>query len=320
MFDKLIHADWSTNPNKKWMAIASKTEHGWSVAAPRRVPADADLNWLFDRTSQKQATLAGFDFPIGLPQAFAEMTGFPNFLQALSEFGNGAWKNFFSVCDLREEIEMRRPFFPAKNRTGVRHADLLGALGLERMDELRRQCERQTAGRRAACPIFWTLGANQVGKAAIDGWINVVRPALDRGAQLWPFHGRLNEISKSKRLVVCETYPQEAYAHIGVGFKRMQSKRVQADRICAGRSILDWARKHGVHLSDEARAEIEQGFGNTTNGEDKFDAVAGLLSIIEVADNRRAEGAPSKGDVWEGWILGQSSSTGPGVEIDLSQT
>jgi hypothetical protein len=42
---------------------------------------------------------------------------------------------------------------------------------------------------------YWTLGGNQVGKAAIDGWQNVVRPALALGASLWPFDGSLENLS-----------------------------------------------------------------------------------------------------------------------------
>jgi hypothetical protein len=52
---------------------------------------------------------------------------------------------------------------------------------------------------------------------------------------------------------------------------------------------------------------IRTGFGEREDGEDAFDAIAGLCGMIEVCDGRRAE-APDA--LWssrprEGWILGQ---------------
>ena len=40
-----------------------------------------------------------------------------------------------------------------------------------------RQCERGGTGYREGCCLFWTLGANQAGKAAIIGWRDVLAPA-----------------------------------------------------------------------------------------------------------------------------------------------
>jgi hypothetical protein len=59
---------------------------------------------------------------------------------------------------------------------------------------------------------FLDAWGNQVGKAAIDGWQNVIRPALALGGRLWPFEGALHELSKSTRCVFCETYSREAMA------------------------------------------------------------------------------------------------------------
>src|SRR5215475_10383341 len=73
MFERLIHADWSTHDEKKWMMIAERTVGGWQVAAPRLAPAGPELigRWLFNNST----VLAGFDFPIGVPAAFGKKTG-----------------------------------------------------------------------------------------------------------------------------------------------------------------------------------------------------------------------------------------------------
>ena len=153
-----------------------------------------------------RTVLAGFDFPIGVPIEFGRRTGFKDFPAALGEFGRGEWKEFFVVANTPKEISLRRPVYPQTSRGGHKRAYLFDALGVEGINQLLRECERKTdSGRRAACSIFWTLGGNQVGKAAIDGWQAVIRPAMYRNARLWPFHGRLDELSKSPGCVLCET-------------------------------------------------------------------------------------------------------------------
>ena len=146
------------------------------------------------------------------------------------------------------------------------------------------------------------LGGNQVGKAAIDGWKSVIQPALRRGAHLLPFDGRLDELSQLSGCVLCETYPQEAYAHVGVKLRQGGGKRIQKDRQDAGASMMCWAEKYGVQLADDARTKLREGFGSSESGEDPFDACVGLFSMIEVVDGRRPEGEAPDGDAttWEG--------------------
>jgi hypothetical protein len=307
MFERLIHADWSAHNKKKWMTSAERAPQGWQVAAPRLVPCAPEFFdcWLFSG----RRVLTGFDFPIGVPTAFGKRTGFRNFPEALVEFGGGEWKEFFCVADRPDDISLRRPFYPETYPRGRKQAHLLGALDVRTMDELRRECEQKTPSRRAACSIFWTLGGNQVGKAAIDGWKSVIQPALRRGARLWPFHGRLDELSKWPGCVLCETYPQEAYSHVDVRFCPGGSKRIQKDRQKACAQVIPWAESHDVSFSDDARKTLLDGFGPAASGEDPFDALIGLLSMIEVVDGRRDEGRASSADgiTWEGWILGQRS-------------
>jgi hypothetical protein len=305
LYDKLIHADWSSNPKKKSMAVAESSSGVWQVAAPRLVPTAMEFmnHCLFGN----QTVLAGFDFPIGLPIAFGKRTGFTNFPEALAKFGTGDWKEFFNVADRPSEISIRRPFYPRKQKKGSKQIHLFDAHNVENMDALCRVCERKTLeGRRAACSLFRTLGGNQVGKAAVDGWQSIIQPARLRGARLWPFDGSLNELSSSPGCVLCETYPQEAYGHVNVRF-RLGSKKRQADRRSAGVTLLSWAKQHNVMLSTEARGALLDGFGPSKAGEDPFDAFIGLCSMIQVVDGRRGEGSASgfDGMSWEGWILGQ---------------
>jgi hypothetical protein len=65
-----------------------------------------------------------------------------------------------------------------------------------------------------------------------------------------------------------------------------------------------------VSFTDDAQNRLLGGFGPSDSGEDPFDALVGLLSMIEVVDQRRNEGSASGADgiAWEGWILGQCST------------
>jgi hypothetical protein len=271
MFDALLHANWSCNDKKRWIATAELGTTSWKVYVPKPAPGRVELVELIEGSGRR--VLAGFDFPIGLPVAFGRQIGFDGFLKALSEFGRGDWTDFFSVADTPLEIALRRPFYPNTSRRGHKQAHMFGPLGISAIDELRRECERKTVIRPAACPIFWTLGGNQVGKAAIDGWQHVVRPALDRGTRLWPFHGRLEELSQKAGSVLCETYPREAYGHLGVVFGPRQSKRRQEDRQVAAEPITRWAAEHHLEFTADAKQELLGGFGSNESGEDPFDAL-----------------------------------------------
>jgi hypothetical protein len=95
----------------------------------------------------------------------AGVTAFKSFLLGL---GSGTWADFRTVARMPSEISIHRPFYPFAPGQ-KRQAQLLSGLGLNRIDDLRRECEKKQASRRAVCPLFWTLGANQVGKGAIVG-------------------------------------------------------------------------------------------------------------------------------------------------------
>ena len=160
MFDRLVHADWSCDPLKKWMASAERASKAWRVDAPQLAPQGADLADLVRNWSRGDCTLLfGFDFPIGLPVAFGKQTGFRDFRDALSNFGEGQWKNFFKVAENRNEMSLTRPFYPQRAQRGRRQTDLFTPLGVTAIVELLRRCERKTPQRRAAARFFGRLEA-----------------------------------------------------------------------------------------------------------------------------------------------------------------
>ena len=315
-YGRLFHADWSVSPNKRWMATADWVD-GWRITAVEPVGSlQPFLDALLD-DAKARSVLAGFDFPIGVPERYGKATGLCGFLELLQVMGSGRWQQFGTIAREPNEISLERPFYPAGAQAGLKQLDLLRAHDAASLDDIRRQCERATRDRRAACPLFWTLGGNQVGRGALSGWQELVGPAIRRGASVWPFDGDLAELSMRPGLVIAETYPAEAYGHIGVSFGARQSKTDQGDRKSQAAAILAWANASGVALDAKVEALVKDGFGNGRDGEDRFDALIGLAGMIEVASGRRQPGG-QVGDVWEGWILGQGG--GPTAPVQPSRS
>jgi Protein of unknown function (DUF429) len=306
-FRSVFHADWSTATKKRWVAKVARTDTGWHVTLPRPVlNTPAFVDELFTTPGP---VLAGFDFPIGLPAAYGRLTGLANFSAALELFGRGEWAEFFVVAETPQEISRTRPFYPRRSTAAAKQVHLLHGLGIDSIDILHRKCELATPARRAACPLFWTLGGNQVGKAAISGWQEVIAPARRRGASLWPFDGSLSDLATRGPVVLAETYPAEAYTHVGVSFQASMSKRCRDDRRAAMVGLVEGARERGFTFSEKLITQVKDGFGARSNGEDAFDALIGALGMIEVIENRRIERPFVHNDVdtWEGWILGQTA-------------
>jgi hypothetical protein len=276
----------------------------------RRAPLSRAA-WMTDRLlheAKARPVLAGFDFPIGVPAHWANKSGIRSFSSLLPVLGSGEWARFFDVAEQAADISTFRPFYPRVSSASAKQAHLLQAMQADSIDQLRRQCERATADRRAACALFWTLGGNQVGKAALSGWREVVIPAVRQGAHLWPFDGDKADRG-STGLTIAETYPAEAYKHVGVIFRPGMSKRRQSDRATFATAVEAWATTHGVVLDPTLAHSLRDGFGASAEGEDRFDALLGLCGMIEVVDGRRPHGAPTDPRVrgFEGWIFGQSA-------------
>jgi hypothetical protein len=166
----IVHCDWSTEASKRWLAGARLSSSGcYEVTASIPVGSTDSLFTRLREKAPSGAILAGFDFPIGVPRAFAEKAGFGRFPDMLLRLGTAPWADFYNPAERPHEISPTRPFYP-KTPGGSKKQHLIDGLGLRSSEELLRQCDRRTAKRGNACEIFWTLGANQVGRAAIQGW------------------------------------------------------------------------------------------------------------------------------------------------------
>lgn len=309
----VAHADWGSDPKKRWLCVAELEDGGaYRIRSPEPV---GDAQTLLRRLKERAGegpVVAGFDFPIGVPSAWAERAGVNGFLDLLPKLGEGRWADFYTAASSAEDISLTRPFYPMRPG-GTKQRHLTEALGVEDMTELLRMCDHATETRGAACPIFWTLGGKQVGKAALLGWREVLVPALNDPAvdiSVWPFDGDLAELTSGGDVVVAETYPAEACVHIGIKPPgRGWSKRRQEGRAAQQGAILDWAQRRPAHLTDELSAQVVDGFGPSKDAEDPFDALLGLLSMVEVVLGYRGAGAPDRDEVRtvEGWILGQEA-------------
>jgi hypothetical protein len=310
----VAHADWSANPPGRQIAVARRRGERYAAAAPHPVgDLDTLVATLLAEAGPDGTALLGVDFPIGLPRAYADAAGIGDFPAALLRFGRGRWRDFYKPASRKRDLSLHRPFYPLKSgaRGSVRRADLPEALGLDGYDALHRRCDRGHPDRAAAAAIFWLVGANQVGKAAIVGWRDVLAPALrgSRPVWLWPFEGRLAALLERPGLVVAETYPGEIYGHLGlaIGGPR-RAKTRQSDRAFDALKLTAAAARLDTDLADGLAAAIADGFGAGAPGGDRFDATVGLIGMINVLRGQRAPGDPRDHArrAVEGWILGQS--------------
>jgi hypothetical protein len=308
----VVQADWGSIPDKRYMALAVLERDRYLARSAEPV---GDPGTLLERVremaGEQGVLLVGFDFPIGLPAAYAHHAQVGEFLAVLPELGKGDWAEFYKLAEQPADIGLRRPFYPYRpGGTSMQH--LLDGLGLESKGDLLRRCERAYPGRNVASPLFWTLGAKQVGRAAIIGWREVLTPALSSASPvaIWPFHGRLGSLVAPGRTVAVETYPAEFYRHLGIDLGQ-GGKRSQAARRAAARTLLRWADGAGVDVTPASRNDIEDGFGEHGDGEEPFDATVGLFGMLNVVMGRRAPGEPEDERTRniEGWMLGQAAGS-----------
>lgn len=289
---------------KRWMTVATRAAGGWRLAAPEKV---GDPATLLARLAQRAggAVALGVDLPLGLPAGYAARhapaASFSAFLRDLAHR-----PDFFRVCDTLAEVSPGRPFYPRVGRAGMTRASHLAALGIP---SLGRACDAATGARPAGAPLFWTLGANQAGKAALSAWREMLIPALlsPEPPRLWPFEGGFRELLAQGGVVLAETYPAEAMTQLGV--RRAGSKRRQADRIAMAPPIAAAMHTLRVRPTRAAASALAEGFGADAAGEDRFDSVLGALCVIAVATGARPDHIPADPAIrrWEGWVLGQEA-------------
>ncbi|WP_428491823.1 hypothetical protein [Rhodopila sp.] len=324
MLSLAAHADWSIDPRKRWLTIARRGTTGWHLTAPRLVGEVATLRTRLVREAAGGAVALGADLPIGLPRAYAAIRPEADFLQFLRRLGG--LPGFFTVCARLDEIGPDRPFYPARGVAGMTRLSHALALGLADASALSRDCDRATAERPAGAPLFWTLGANQSGKAAIAAWQSLILPALLHGTpanrvglRLWPFEGAFRSLLAPGSVALAETYPAEALRHLGIRLRG--SKRRQADRRASAAALMAAADRQAAVPDNAMRRAMLDGFGADAAGEDRFDSVVGVLCVLNVLAGRRPDTAPADPWIqrWEGWVLGQTAlPVKPGASPTMS--
>ncbi len=308
----VVHADWSKHAAKRWMTVIRPASPAgaapaWRVGGPEPVGDPATLLARLRARAGGGALALGIDCPIGLPRAYAarhaRQPDFCAFLRALAE-----QPDFLDVAATLGEVSPGRPFYPDRGAAGMSRASHAVALGLPDAAALSRACDRATAERPAGAPVFWTLGANQTGKAAISAWRDLLAPALRSSAApaLWPFEGPFLRLLAPGRVAIAETYPAEAMRQLGL--RPAGSKRRQADRAAYAPFLgAALARLGATHDAPDA---MLAGFGADAAGEDRLDCLLGALCVLSVVLGRRPDTAPADPWItrWEGWVLGQAAT------------
>ncbi len=301
----IVHADWSKHAAKRWMTVIEPHGRGWRVRPAEPVGPPATLLARLLARADGGAVALGIDCPLGLPRAYAARhaaeADFPAFLRALPHK-----PGFLDVAATLDEVSSARPFYPARGLAGMTRLAHAQALSLDGAACLSRLCDRATADRPAGAPLFWTLGANQSGKAAIAAWQEVICPALRTAnpPSLWPFAGAFRRLLRPGTVAMAETYPAEAMRQLGVTLRG--SKRRQADREACVPALLAAMAELGA---DVAEGVLADGFGADAAGEDRMDSLLGALCVLSVVTGRRCDAAPEDPWIkrWEGWVLGQTA-------------
>jgi hypothetical protein len=309
---RIAHADWGTAAAKRMVATAELREGAYHAHAPRTV---AERGGLLERMGlgdgPEATTLLGFDFPIGVPLAYARSARIENFADWFRELDLDS--PFFEPAQDVADVSALRPFFPnlpPEEKSPGLKTQFHDALGVPSADLLRR-CDLRHCDRRAASEMFWTIGPAAVGKATLAGWKQALRPALaepGRRYAIWPFDGPMRELLENFDAVIVETYPTEAYRQLELwmGTPGMAKTR-QDDRRVDARRLLEWCANNAVIPDDRLLAQIVDGFGEDSGGDDLFDAVVGLFGMIDAVRRAAEPQLPDDTIVRriEGWMFGQ---------------
>lgn len=302
----LAHADWSIHADKRFFCVAHiDEEQGIVVEMPSSVASVGGPSRLLEHLIGAPARrgIFGMDVCVGLPRAYAQQAEIDAFVEWLSVDDEQYWETWFDVAESPDQISLDRPFYPARSGK-VKMDDLVNALGLEDRDALRRQCDYDPkSGQRWGSPLFWTIGATQVGKATISAWRDVVLPAIqamragDAALAIWPFDGPIQSLVDAN-VILAEAFPTAYHDRLDI---QMGSKRNMVDRSNQTRALCEWASKRDVTLSPSLVEAMKKG----VLGEDAFDAVIGCLGMLDalLLGDVHCPPDPAIHRV-EGWIFG----------------
>ena len=272
----LAHADWSVHSSKRWICIATITPNDITVDAPRMVEEVASperlITTLIDRHGATSRGVLGLDVCLGIPIAYAKVAGVDAFVPLLRQLGTPPWHQWFDVAETVEQITVHRPFYPLKGGR-KKMDDLVNALGLQSRDALRRHCDYDPlTGKRWGAPLFWTMGAAQVGKASLHAWEHVVQPALlSPDVCLWPHqHTQLH----TAQVIITEAFPTAYYRALNL---QAGSKRDPTAHVKHLPSLQTWSLEHRVHIDPQ----IFELWHDAHMEEDAFDSLIGCLGMID---------------------------------------
>lgn len=303
--DHIWHADWSIFAKARWVAKARRAADGWQIYAIEPVGMLEPFRHALADHGRNNALWFGLDMPVGFADYWYDGANVQTFKSILKNAFTGSLKSFPNVCNSRDHITYHRPFYPKSPgaKGSVKRDHLVTALGLSSFDDLHRRCERATKNRAAACPSFWTLGANQVGKAMLHGLEHLIIPGARDGFNIWPFDGNLAACCQHPGVTLMETYPGEVYGWLGI---REFTKSNQKSRAKAVEFLIDYAARNAVEIRPAVQTDIASGFGPEQGKDDAFDALVGVLGLIWIAEGKRPEHLPDDPVIREreGWIIG----------------
>ncbi|PKR58696.1 methyltransferase type 12 [Thalassospira lohafexi] len=303
------HADWSMSVKARWVAKARRSDHGWLIHAIEPVGMLNQFRQSLSDHGSSQSIWLGLDMPIGFANRWYEAAGVDDFITLLGFLTTPQWQDFFDVCATKTEITHKRPFYPKSSgvKGSVTRDDLVKRLGLSEFKDLHRQCEHATGNRNAACPSFWTLGANQVGKGMLHGLKSLIIPGHQDGFNIWPYSGDLAACTNRPGTTLIETYPAEVYAWLGIGDV---TKSNRDSRAMAVARLIATARDSDIEILPAVIDDIKDGFGPDQGKDDAFDALVGVMGLILIANGKRPQNLPIDDIIQnrEGWIVGLDDS------------
>jgi hypothetical protein len=273
--------DWGKKPAKRQVCRAVLRGRRYTIEPARPIGADFAF---------PPGSLIAFDCPFGLPSGYAERAGFQSFRDALRRLGAPPFDRFFELATTADDIALGRPFYPAKTGT---YAELERIIG-PRASWLR-ACDRATG----AGPLFWTLGAKQVGQSALAVWREIVLPQAE-AVSLWPFDGPLPVLLKAGRPVLAEMYP--AFLLKTLGWLDPVSKRRQESRAAVGKFLVNSSLSGLDAIA--VRDLLLDGFGPSPDAEDAFDATIACIALVQLLQRDAVAEPEGRARTLEGWILG----------------